>query len=250
MGRAAVGEEGGLVGICAVARPCCLDACAAEALKDVARQVEHGVALAGRRHEPCVAFVRVETVQKLRANLVICLTDRRAKHCDDVGAVSTQAFHRIEGGLEHAADRALPTGMSRADHTRFRVGEQHGSAIGCHDADGQTGHGRDDRIASRLLGDVQRERLGRDVNGGGMDLIGRHDIAEVRAKRVNDAHAVLTHMRGGVLRSDADVEPSVDAFRHAAATGKETVHDGFAAQFARLDRIQLTHDVAPASGLR
>src|ERR1043166_5404331 len=67
---------------------------------------------------------------QLTPDFVIRLTDARPHDSGDSRSVSAEALHGSNCRFEHAGKCAFPSGVCRANHTRFRIGEQNGRAVG------------------------------------------------------------------------------------------------------------------------
>ena len=111
-----------------------------------------------------------------------------------------EPLHLGDGRLDHSAERAFPAGMGGADHTRFRVGEQHRRAVGGEDAEDQAGPVGDQRV--RPAGGRRRNRRGDVDRVGRMDLVegdqsraGRHCFDRA-APVLADRLAVVVRSRG------------------------------------------------------
>src|ERR1043165_3267542 len=146
MRGAAVTEE--TVGFCVGAEAEVLevaDAGAFDAVTDIARQIEHGMAgFVRRREEALVTGIGLEKARdEFRADLVIALADRRPERRRDVFARRAQRLHRGNRRLDHAGERAAPAGMRRADDARLGVGEQQGPAVRGRYADGEARSARE-----------------------------------------------------------------------------------------------------------
>ena len=115
------------------------------------------------------------------------------------------ALHRRDGGLDHAAERALPAGMGRADHAGLAVGEQHRRAIGGEDAEQQAGPVGDQRVGlrARVVGHGSRtvDAVGR------MDLVDRRPAARRAAPPRPRGGGSRPPPRGSSPDAEADVEP-------------------------------------------
>ena len=90
-----------------------------------------------------------EAFDEFAADFVGVLADQRADRGDDAAALGAEFFHRVDGGFQHAGQRALPAGMRGADHARGGIDEQDRSAIGRGDADRETLGARDDGVGAR-----------------------------------------------------------------------------------------------------
>src|SRR5580704_5500809 len=117
---------------------------------DIAGKVEHGMAVARSRHEETVAggIFCVETGNKVGADLVIGLPDRRSDRGADVAALGAEPFHGFNRGLDDAGERAAPAGMGGADDAGVWVGKKDRPAIGGADADGECPQARDDGLGA------------------------------------------------------------------------------------------------------
>ena len=92
-----------------------------------------------------------------------------------------QAFHRLDGGLDHPAQRAAPTRMGRGDDTSLCVGEQHGRAIGRQHTKRNAGSRSDHGI--RLGPLAGRPRPAHDERGRAVHLVRRRKIAGTQMRR-------------------------------------------------------------------
>ena len=90
-------------------------------------------------------------LDEFAADFIGVLADQRADGGDDAGAVGAEFLHRVDGGFQHAGQRALPAGVRCADHARARVGEQDRAAIRGGDADGDALRAGDERVGARLV---------------------------------------------------------------------------------------------------
>ena len=106
---------------------------------------------------------------------------------------------------------------------RNGVGQQHRAAIGRRHADRERRNFGDDGIGPRTL--IARPWMLGDDHGWRMNLIGGEQVARLDAERHRHACAVLGHIVGRIVGADAAVKRGIDAVRHAAAAGKETVAD-------------------------
>ena len=142
------------------------------------------------------------------ADFVIGLADRGTEHGDDAFALCAEAFHGGDRVFQHAGQRALPAGMSRADDAGFGIGKQHRSAIGRGGSDGQprpVGHHRVGLGARRRKGLAHNDHVRR------MDLMGRQQLFRRDAHPGRDAAAVFRDLARIVIGPGAGVEASVDA---------------------------------------
>ena len=208
---------------------------------DVARQVEHEMAGLARREEARVVRVgRHELLHQLGADLVARLVDHRPGRRDDARARSAEPLHLDDGCLQHAAERAAPAGVRRADHLRLRVGEQHRSAIRGRDADRQCLLARHDGVGMRPR--LVAPRLARLDHLGRMDLVAGQQPLRPDRERLRHARAVLVDVGAQVLRADAAVQRGIDAVRNAAVAGEEAVADaGQRGERGRLQGLGVRH---------
>ena len=58
------------------------------------------------------------------------LADQGTDGGDNPRALGAEFFHGGKGGVDDAAQGALPAGMSGTDHTAIAVGKQHRRAVG------------------------------------------------------------------------------------------------------------------------
>ncbi len=72
------------------------------------------------KNTPFSASASMKALDEFAADFVGVLADQRADGGDDAAAVGAEFFHRVDGGFQHAGQRALPAGMRRADHARGR----------------------------------------------------------------------------------------------------------------------------------
>ena len=112
-----------------------------------------------------------ETLDEFAADFVGVLADQGADRGDDAAAFGAEFFHRVDGGFQHAGQRAFPAGMRRADHARARIDEQDRAAIGRGDADREAFGARDDGVGARPRCAVPWS--GRHHGVGRMDLVQR-----------------------------------------------------------------------------
>ena len=91
-----------------------------------------------------------EAFDEFAADFIGVLADQRTDRRDHAAAVGAEFLHRVDGGFEHAGQRALPAGMRRADHARGGIDEQDRSAIGRGDADRKALGAGDDGVGARL----------------------------------------------------------------------------------------------------
>ena len=103
------------------------------------------------KNTPLLGIGIQKTFDEFAADLIGVLADQRADRGDDAGAVGAEFLHRVDGGFQHAGQRALPAGMRRADHARAGVGEQDRAAIRGGDADGDAFRACDERVGARLV---------------------------------------------------------------------------------------------------
>ena len=129
----------------------------------------------------------------------------------------------MNGFVEHAAKRAFPAGMGRADDAIARIGKQDRAAIGRSDAHGKAGSGRNDSI--RLRGLAKRPGFRRMNGNGGMDLVRRCELAVGNAERGRHAAAILDDRSGIIIGAAAAIERCVNTRRNAALAREETVGD-------------------------
>ena len=119
MGGAAVAEEAVRVRIGVEAERLDLPAVRhGQARDDEAFQVE--LVMAGPAGAEEALVLRILAAAKVRKKALVHLIgsarDGRADRSGDAAAIGAQPLHRLDGGLDDSADRALPAGMSRADH--------------------------------------------------------------------------------------------------------------------------------------
>ena len=111
----------------------------AEPRRDIAGEIEQGVAVAGRRGEEALTrrILGGKARDQIGADFVIVLPDHRSERGADPAAFGAELLHRRDGRLDDAGQRAAPAGMGRADHARRRISEKDRAAIGRGHADGE-----------------------------------------------------------------------------------------------------------------
>ena len=180
--------------------------------RDVAGEIEHGVAgVRARREEALVrGAVGPEAVDELGTDLVVRLADHRAGRGDDVRRASApQRFHRGDGRLDHAGERAAPAGMRGADHARARRPRTGSVRSPRSRRRPQARRSRHQRIGARPR--VRRPRLLDGHHVRRMDLVEAvRKLLGPHAERVGHQRAVLGDMRRRVARTDAAVEAFID----------------------------------------
>ena len=145
-----------------------------------------------------------EALDEFAADFVGVLADQRADGGDDAAAVGAEFFHRVDGGFQHAGQRALPAGMRGADHARGGIGKQDRAAIGGGDADGDAFGAGDDGVGARPR--VALPWSGRHHDVGRMDLVRAEKALGRNAHLLGHPAAVFRDMGGIVVRAEAAIE--------------------------------------------
>ena len=83
-----------------------------------------------------------EPLLEVDADLIGGLGDAGADDGDDAARVGAQGLHGRDGGVDHAAQRALPAGVGGADDAGLGIGQQDRRAVGGQDAADHAGRRR------------------------------------------------------------------------------------------------------------
>ena len=210
----------------------------------LAARAEHRAALARAWREKAGGGVvgRGEGGDKLGPDLVGGLADAGPQRGANVARRRAEPDHGRDRRLDDAAERALPAGVSGADHAGAGIGEQNHAAIGAGDAERETGRRSDDADAARPS--LGRERPFQDGDIRRVDLIRHGEPIRRDAERERHADAIGRHAVGRIARANAAVQRGVDAPRHAAPAREERVRQPRRIQQRRSEMIRSRHVVS------
>jgi len=202
------------------------DARGVEASGDIGLQIEQPVVGAWRRREVArIGRVRgIEPRLELRTHFVIGAADAGADGGCDAVTDGAERFHRGKCRFQHAADGALPAGMGGADHTRFRIGEQDGGAIGGQDAEREAGFVCHHRVGFGPF--AHWPRCGHRHRFAAVNLVQSQKWCIGREVRC-DTGAVLGQRSTLIARAGATIERSEDAGGHATLPPEKAMGDIF-----------------------
>src|SRR6185437_15054231 len=213
---------------------------------DIAGQIEAIMPLPVSGHEktPVLCPQFQKAVAEIGAHFIILLADRGANGGADAHPQGAQLFHGLQGGFQHATQRAFPSRMGGADHTGLGIGEQHRRAIRREDAKTQARRRRHHAITLQTL--AIRAAPGRPrVDDGAVDLR-EADQAGIRSERIGHPFAVFRHGCRIVLGPGTAIERGIDALRYAALAPEKAVRDS---RIVHSSRFKTLHGGKPATSV-